>query len=225
MPRSTSASARSANPRSANPLWSSPTSILQGSRAYDVSMNMAHDLICSSRWRAHRIERRLLPWGLADMDLGDEVLEVGPGLGATTQVLAQRPGRLTVLEIEPRYCKRLRRDLGGTVTVVNGDATEIPFPDERFSGVVCFTMLHHLPSREHQDRVLAETLRVLLPGGVFAGTDSLANSFFSKPLHLGDTLTPVDPRRLAARLEGVGYCFTDVDTSRRSLRFRARKPV
>ena len=82
------------------------------------------------------------------MDLGDEVLEIGPGFGATTRVLARRDGALSVLELEPRYCERLRRELGDRVGVVQGDATKMPFADGRFSGVVCFTMLHHLPSSD-----------------------------------------------------------------------------
>jgi 16S rRNA A1518/A1519 N6-dimethyltransferase RsmA/KsgA/DIM1 with predicted DNA glycosylase/AP lyase activity len=34
-----------------------------------------------------------------------------------------------VLELEPRYCERLRRELPGSVTVVQGDATAMPFAD------------------------------------------------------------------------------------------------
>ncbi|MFZ0041798.1 MAG: class I SAM-dependent methyltransferase, partial [Solirubrobacteraceae bacterium] len=32
-----------------------------------------------------------------------------------------------------------------------GDATRMPFEDQRFSAVVCFTMLHHIPSRNLVD--------------------------------------------------------------------------
>ena len=159
------------------------------------------------------------------MDVGEETLEFGPGFGATTQVLAQRAGKLTVLELEPRYCERLRRELGERVTVAQGDAMAMPFPDNRFSGVVCFTMLHHLPSRELQDRVLAEALRVLRPGGIFAGTDSIGTGPLFKLIHVGDTLTPIDPSGLAERLGAAGYEQAHVDTAKRSFRFRARKPA
>ena len=187
-------------------------------------MNGIHRTICASRWWARDVERELLPWCLRDVELGEDVLEVGPGLGATTRVLARRPGRLTALELEERYCRRLRRELGDSATVIQGDATELPFADGSFSGGVCFTMLHHVPSRELQDRLLSEVTRVLRPGGVFAGTDSLAHGLLFKTIHIGDTLVPVDPAGLPDRLARAGLSDVRVDTSSRSLRFRGRKP-
>jgi SAM-dependent methyltransferase len=188
-------------------------------------VNRAHAAICSSGWWARTVERELLPWGLAGVDLGGDVLEIGPGFGATTRVLARRPGALSVLELEPRYCERLRGRLDDGVAVELGDATKMPFADGRFSGVVCFTMLHHLPSRAMQNRLLAEVARVLAPGGVFAGTDSLATGPVFKLLHIGDTLVPVAPDELPERMQSAGLVEPCVEEGARSFRFRAHKPV
>jgi ubiquinone/menaquinone biosynthesis C-methylase UbiE len=188
-----------------------------------MRVNAIHRKICASDWWARGVERELVPWCLEGVELGENVLEIGPGLGATTRVLARRPGRITAVELEERYCERLRRELGQEARIVHADATELPFPDGAFSGVVCFTMLHHVPSRELQDRLLAEAARVLEPGGVFAGTDSLGHGLLFKAIHIGDTLVQVDPGGLPRRLESVGLTATQVDTSARSLRFRARK--
>jgi ubiquinone/menaquinone biosynthesis C-methylase UbiE len=171
------------------------------------------------------VERELLPWGLADLDLGDDVLEIGPGFGATTRVLARRSGSLTVVELSEGYCKRLRQTLDDDVEIVQADATDMPFADDRFSGVVCFTMLHHVPSRELQDRLLADVFRVLRPGGVFAGTDSLGTGRAFKLLHVRDTLVPVNPNELPARLEDAGLVEPSVGAGGRSFRFHARKPL
>jgi SAM-dependent methyltransferase len=188
-------------------------------------MNTAHAVLCSSGWWARTVERELLPWGLAGLDLGEDVLEIGPGFGATTRVLARRRGSLTVVELSQGYCKRLRQTLDDDVEIVQADATDMPFAGDRFSSVVCFTMLHHVPSRELQDRLLAEASRVLRPGGVFAGTDSLGTGRAFKLLHVRDTLVPVDPDELPARLERVGLAEPSVDTGGRSFRFHARKPL
>lgn len=128
-------------------------------------MNRAHAVVCSSSRWARRVERELLPWGLRGVDLGEDALEIGPGFGATTSVLARGSGALTVLELSEGYCQRLRRKLGDSVEIVQADATAMPFADGRFSSVVCFTMLHHVPTPQLQDRLLAEAARVLRPGG------------------------------------------------------------
>ena len=186
-------------------------------------MNRAHHLVCASgRW-ARRVRSQLLPWGLEGVELGDDVLEVGPGFGATTRLLAQRVPRLTALEVEPGYCRRLRDELGDRVEVVQGDGTRMPFPDGRFSAVVCFTMLHHVPSPAAQDRLLGEVARVLRPGGVFAGTDSLGRGVLFRLIHVGDTLVLVDPDSLADRLAAAGLAEPVVDTGGSALRFRARR--
>ena len=185
-------------------------------------MNVAHDVICSSRWWARRIERELLPWALEGLDLGDQVLEIGPGFGATSRVLSKRGANLTVLEPEPRYCVGLEHRLERAAQVVQGDGTRMPFPDARFSAVVCFTMLHHVPSPELQDRLFAEAGRVLRPGGVFAGTDSIGRGPLFKLIHIGDDLVLVDPAGLPDRLRSAGLEEAHVDERGRSLRFRAR---
>ena len=188
-------------------------------------MNAVHNVLCSSGWWSRRVERELVPWGLEGARLGDDVLEIGPGFGATTRVLAPRVQRLTVLELDARYCERLRDDLGnGKVDVIQGDATRLQFAEGRFSAVLCFTMLHHIPTVAQQDRAFAEVARVLRPGGTFAGTDSLGTGWLFRAIHVGDTLNLVDPETLPPRLERVGLAVREVRRGGRSFRWRAAKP-
>jgi SAM-dependent methyltransferase len=165
-----------------------------------------------------------MPWALDGVDLGDDVLELGPGLGATTRVLARRPGRLSVVELEHRSARRLRSEFAPRVDVLEGDATAMALPDGRFSAVACFTMLHHLPSPQAQDQVLAEACRVLRPGGVFVGSDSLGGSVVFWLFHLTDTFVRVAPERLADRLLAAGFVEPRVHAVESSVRFTARKP-
>lgn len=186
-------------------------------------MNLAHNVVCSSKPWARRVERELIPWGLEGVDLGDDVLEIGPGFGATTRLLAARVPRLSVVELDAGYCTKLRAELGERVTVTQGDATALPYPDGRFSSVVCFTMLHHIDPPSAQDRALAEVARVLRPGGCFAGTDSLGVGWLFKLIHVGDTLNLVEPSTLPGRLKAAGLTEPQVELGGRSLRFRARR--
>jgi ubiquinone/menaquinone biosynthesis C-methylase UbiE len=143
-------------------------------------------------------------------------------------VLADRLPRLSVVELDPDYCERLRAELDtrlpGTVTVTQGDATTLPYPEGRFSAVLCFTMLHHIPTVAQQDQAFAEIARVLRPGGTFAGTDSIGSGWMFKAIHIGDTLNLVDPDGLPARLECAGLVVSEVKRGRQSFRWRATRP-
>ena len=106
---------------------------------------------------------------------------------------------------------------------LRGDATAMGFDDAKFSGALSFTMLHHVASPAHQDKLLREVRRVLVPGGVFAGTDSLM-SFGMRIIHIFDTLTPVDPKTFGSRLEAAGFENVLVETNPYAFRFRATRP-
>ncbi len=88
--------------------------------------------------------------------------------------------------------------------------------------MVCFTMLHHVPTPAVQDQLFAEAFRVLRPGGTFAGSDSAASTLFSI-LHFRDTCNPVSPDTLPDRLRAAGFDDVDVETNGRRLRWRAVK--
>ena len=169
------------------------------------------------------MQRYALPWTLEQIDLGGEVLEIGPGYGAATEVLLQQVGHLTCVESDRRLTDRLRRKLQGNLTLQCEDATAMSLPGESFDGVVCFTMLHHVRSTELQNKLFVEAARVLRPGGVFAGTDSLKSRGMSV-VHLFDTLVLVDPETLPRRLMAAGFENVQVDVNPYAFRFRAWKP-
>lgn len=58
----------------------------------------------------------------ADLEPGEEVLEVGPGLGALTARLAERASRVVAVEIDPELVSALGRVIDRpNVTIVHGD--------------------------------------------------------------------------------------------------------
>ena len=171
-------------------------------------MNEGHRACDSPEWRA-TVKNDVIPWAVRDVDLGDDVLEIGPGYGATTDVFAAQLPRLTSVEIDPDLAARLQtRYAGSNVEVLLGDATQLTFPDGRFSGAVCFSMLHHVPSPGLQDKLFAEAARVLLDGAPIVAVDSLESDGL-RAFHEDDTYLPIDPATLPARLRAAG--FTDID--------------
>ena len=162
-----------------------------------------------------------MPWVLESVSLGEDLLELGPGPGLTTDLLQRRAGRLTAVELDFGFASCLgERFRTPGVRIIQGDATELPFAESIFTSAVSFTMLHHLPRPELQDRMFREVHRVLRPGGAFAGTDGM-NSRMMRLMHLADTFTPIDPVALPARLEEAGFRDIAVDIKPGRFRFRA----
>jgi ubiquinone/menaquinone biosynthesis C-methylase UbiE len=176
-------------------------------------MNDAHEFCGSNEWR-QMIRDVILPWAMRDQQLGDDVLEVGPGYGATTDVLSTATARLTCVELDAGLAAMLADRFAGTPTVqiVNADATSLDYPDGRFTGAACFTMLHHVEPAQRQDQLLAEIARVLRPGAVLVASDSLASEPLEQ-MHAGDTYNPVDPQTLPARLTAAGFADVEVRTN------------
>jgi SAM-dependent methyltransferase len=188
-------------------------------------VNRFHRWYCrSDRW-ARRLSEAVVPWVVGQADLGDDVLEIGPGPGLTTDLLRTRAPRLTAVEIDPALANALAIRLQATnVEVLNADATDLPLPDGRFSAAVSFTMLHHVPSAELQDKLLAEVCRVVRPGGLFVGSDSTPSLQF-RLAHVFDTMVLVDPAGFADRLERAGFEDVKVSPASGAFRWRARRPA
>ncbi|MFI6173631.1 class I SAM-dependent methyltransferase [Nocardia sp. NPDC051052] len=188
-----------------------------------MAMNLFHRFCCRSAMWERTSATKIVPWALSGLDLGGSALEIGPGYGANVRALLDRTGTLTGVEIDPDLTARLRARHGSVMTVIQGDGTDMPFPVKEFDSVVCFTMLHHVPTPAQQDALFAEALRVLRPRGVFAGSDGLDTRLF-RLMHIGDTCVPVPPQTAAARLSRLGFTDIEIETAATSFRFRARRP-
>ena len=185
-------------------------------------MNENHAVLCASEDWAEFLETEVLTPLAATVDLGGELLELGPGPGASTRWLRQRVERMVALELDADAAAKLAGEFEGTnVTVQVGDCTQIPFEDESFDSVATFTMLHHLPTQAQQFAALTEAYRVLRPDGVLIGSDSIASQGLHE-FHEGDIYNPVDPPRLLVFLQAAGFARVTLMVGL-GLRFTAHK--
>lgn len=99
----------------------------------------------------------------------EKVLEVGPGTGYYALRVAgwlTPGGTLEILDIQPQmlaHTMRGAREMGvGNVIPSEGDARELPYPDDAFDAAYLVATLGEIPDRE---RALAELRRVLKPDG------------------------------------------------------------
>lgn len=124
------------------------------------------------RGRADTAEGRptpTAPWHLtATRHLGDvrglRVLEIGCGLGAFAELLAERGASLVAADFSPAAVEQAAERLRGydDATAIVADIEALPFPDESFDLVVSLETLEHVP---HPPRGLAELVRVTRLGG------------------------------------------------------------
>ena len=188
-------------------------------------MNRFENWFCgSSLWR-NVTHRQVLPWLLSGTELGEHVLEIGAGPGAATEELRKRAGRVTSLEYSHAFAAGIARlSRGANGSVLQGDASALPFPPKTFSAAIALLVLHHLKSDEAQQYAFAEIFRVLQPGGVFLAVE-IQDGWLNRVVHLRSTFVPVAPGMLAQRLAPIGFSGISIARKGGAYRLRAERPV
>ena len=156
---------------------------------------------------------------------GDLVLDVGAGFGRHCFEVARRGGRVVAVDYAADEVVGTRATLGGMVDageipieryvgVLQGDATRLSFPDDTFDRVITSEVLEHI-----QDDVgaIAEMVRVLKPGGTFAGTvptwwpekiNWMLSDEYHAPKAVGGHVRIYSETELKAKLRAAGLNVT-----------------
>jgi demethylmenaquinone methyltransferase/2-methoxy-6-polyprenyl-1,4-benzoquinol methylase len=114
------------------------------------------------RWRAFLVSR--LRVGAADT-----VLDVATGTGAVATELVLRTGCTVVaLDQSPEMLSEARRRVPARVTLVQGDAEQLPFPDASFDGLTVTYLLRYV---DDPAATLRELARVVRPGRTIASLE------------------------------------------------------
>jgi SAM-dependent methyltransferase len=114
-----------------------------------------------SGWYPAHVRRVRRHWEALGRPSPMRVLDVGTGSGGLLLALAQSglPLDLTGIDRSPDYVAYGREKLGSRATIVEGDATALPWPDGSFDLVTNTLMMHHLPLAVRRSLV-AEMARV-----------------------------------------------------------------
>lgn len=95
---------------------------------------------------------------------GASVLDIGCGTGELVAAYAEVGASVAGVDLSDGMLAIARERLGGAADLRSADATELPFPDNRFDLVTASLILHELTSPVQQG-VVAEMVRVTRPGG------------------------------------------------------------
>jgi ubiquinone/menaquinone biosynthesis C-methylase UbiE len=90
---------------------------------------------------------------------GKQVLEVGCGTGLILQRVAATAASATGVDLSPGMLRAAR---ARGLEVLEGSATDLPFPDASFDVAYSFKVLAHIPD---WDACMREMVRVVRPGG------------------------------------------------------------
>ncbi len=129
----------------------------------------------------------------------DAVVEIGPGNGILTRLLAERAKKVIAIEIDERLADGLKNDLAGfkNIELLHADALQFPF--EKIEGrfkvaanlpyYITTPIIFHL--LESRDKIVSMTLMMqkevaeriaAKPGGKDYGVLSIAVQFYTEPL-------------------------------------------
>lgn len=115
--------------------------------------------------KRYELESYILEFAGFDRARGEQVLEIGVGLGADHQRFAQAGADLTGIDLTERAVEHTARRLaafGLASRLTVGDAERLEFPDESFDRVYSWGVLHHTPDTT---MAVSEVWRVLKRGG------------------------------------------------------------
>lgn len=143
--------------------------------------------------------------GAADLDVTKGALEIGPGIGALTEQLAKRAGKVVAVEIDQRLLPILEETLEpyGNAAVIHGDVLKLNLSEvfaQHFAGLAGVSVVANLPyyvttpivMKLLEERLPLENIVVMIqkevadrmaakPGSKDYGSLSIAVQYYCEP--------------------------------------------
>ena len=165
---------------------------------------------------------------LAQMNLasGTRVLDIGSGLGGLARTVAEEADvHVTGIDLTQEFCDTAKAisgwvGLSESTEFLQGDATDMSFPDNHFDGAVTMHVAMNIPDKTALYR---EALRVLKPGARFGIYDILQGEGGEVPYPAPWASEPsishlATPQQMTECLTAAGFkILAEADSTRQSL--------
>lgn len=92
---------------------------------------------------------------------GKSILDVGCAKGRFVKTLQERGANVAGIDPTEKFIEVAQKNVKNALFKI-GSATDIPFPDRTFDGVLCLEVIEHIPDTE---LAIREMIRVLKPRG------------------------------------------------------------
>jgi len=103
---------------------------------------------------------------LAAVNPGERVLDLAAGTGVLSIIISRTARSVVACDVTPEMLAIAAANIAAAdrpnISLVESDATKLPFNDDSFDLTTCRLAFHHFPQ---PDRTLSEIRRVLSPGG------------------------------------------------------------
>lgn len=126
------------------------------------------------------------PFSLGEINEGEAVLDIGCGVGVDVIFAAKivgAKGNVVGIDLVSEMLDRGKTNIQSmdlqNVTFVEGSAEKLDFPDKSFDVVISNGVFNLIPNKE---RAIAETFRLLKPGGRFIIADQVLIGKLEKDL-------------------------------------------
>ncbi len=126
------------------------------------------------------------PFSLGEINKGEAVLDIGCGVGVDVIFAAKivgAKGNVVGIDLVSEMLDRGKTNIQSmdlqNVTFVGGSAGKLDFPDKSFDVVISNGVFNLIPNKE---RAIAETFRLLKPGGRFIIADQVLIGKLEKDL-------------------------------------------
>jgi ubiquinone/menaquinone biosynthesis C-methylase UbiE len=153
-----------------------------------TKLNYLHGFDNKEQERLHKQAEFLEYIVYSDLNLSHSknLLEVGCGVGAQSQILLRRFPKmhLTGIDLNEKQLETAKKTLEGKTylkdrfKIMKMDASNMDFESSSFDGAFLCWVLEHVPDPA---RVLSEVRRVLAPGSTIYVTEVMNHSFFLEP--------------------------------------------